>query len=212
MASEVQKLEIFVKEALQRGSARPEIEKALTAAGWPAVQIKSALSGFADGGFPIPVPKPRPSLSARDAFLYLVMFATLYYSAINLVTLLFDFVDRAYPDPGDRMGIFWHETTGHWPTAAIICAFPIYLFIANFINKEIRANPAKKLSPIRRWLTYLTLFVTICILIGDATTLVYNVLNGDLTIRFILKVIIAAAVAGTIFLYYFCDLKKEEKE
>ena len=67
-------------------------------------------------------------------------------------------------------------------------------------------------SPIRRWLTYFTLFVAAGFLIGDLTTLVYNVLGGEITIRFSLKVIVVGAIAGTIFGYYLRDLRREERE
>ena len=79
----------FVKEALGRGHARHELETVLQRAGWPADQVTKALGGFADVAFPIPVPRPKPYLSAREAFQYLVLFSTLYLSSWNLGSLLF---------------------------------------------------------------------------------------------------------------------------
>ena len=64
----------------------------------------------------------------------------------------------------------------------------------------------------RRWLTYLTLFVAAAVLVGDMITLVNNVLGGELSIRFVLKVLVAAVIAGTIFGFYLHDLRREEKE
>jgi hypothetical protein len=49
-------------------------------------------------------------------------------------------------------------------------------------------------------------------LLGDTTTLIYNLLGGDITTRFILKVLVVAAIAGSAFTYYLLDLRKEEKE
>ena len=59
---------------------------------------------------------------------------------------------------------------------------------------------------------YLTLFVAAGVLIGDLTTLVYNVLGGELTVRFLLKVATVAAIAGAIFSHYLLDLRREERE
>ena len=42
-------------------------------------------------------------------------------------------------------------------------------------------------------------------------TLVNNVLAGDLTLRFVLKVLIVAAVAGAVFSYYLLDLRRGEE-
>jgi len=212
MATEVQQLESFVKEALQSGSTRGDIAKALESAGWPGAQIANALDAFADTTFPVPVPKPRPSLSARDAFLYLVMFSTLYFGAWNLGSLLFSFIDRAFPDPATgNIGILL-AMEQRWSTAAVIIAFPVFFFMARVIGRQIHRNPFKRLSPARRWLTYLTLFVASATLLGDTTTLIFNLLGGELTIRFALKVLVVAAIAGCAFAYYLLDLRKEENQ
>jgi hypothetical protein len=211
MAAEVQQLESFVKEALQSGSTKKDIAKALEGAGWPTSQITNALDAFADASFPVPVPKPRPSLSARDAFLYLVMFSTLYFGAWNLGSLLFSFIDRAFPDPANG-NYGWYFDAQRWSTAAVIIAFPVFFFLARYVGQQIQRNPFKRLSPARRWLTYLTLFVASASLLGDTTTLIYNLLGGDITTRFILKVLVVAAIAGSAFTYYLLDLRKEEKE
>jgi hypothetical protein len=202
MASEVQQLESFVKESLQSGSTKNDIAKALGEAGWPGAQINNALDAFADVTFSVP---------ARDAFLYLVMFSTLYFGAWNLGSLLFSFIDRAFPDAINRYYGYLYDAQ-RWSTAAVIIAFPVFFFLALYIGKQIEINPFKRLSPARRWLTYLTLFVASSTLLGDITTLIYNLLGGDLTIRFTLKVLVVAAIAGSTFAYYLLDLRKEEEE
>jgi hypothetical protein len=70
MASGTQELEQFVRDALAKGASRPELQSVLDAAGWPAEQSRNALSAYADVPFVVPVPRPKPYLSAREAFLY----------------------------------------------------------------------------------------------------------------------------------------------
>ena len=211
MAAQLQQLETFVREALQAGRTKTDIAKVLESAGWTGAQIKSALDTYSDAAFPVPVPKPRPSLSAREAFLYLVMFSTLYYGAWNLGSLLFTLINRAFPDPTDTTYPSYFDEQ-RWSTAAIIIALPVFFFMARYISREIERNPLKRLSPVRRWLTYMTLFLSSTVLVGDTTTLIYNLLGGDLTIRFLLKVLVVAAIAGSGFAYYLLDLRKEETE
>lgn len=79
----------FVERALAERVPRARIAEGLLGAGWEKDQVERALARFAEVEFPIPVPRPRPYLSAREAFLYLVMFATLYTSAFALGGLLF---------------------------------------------------------------------------------------------------------------------------
>ena len=92
-------LERFVREALNGGASREEVSAALRGAGWAEAQVMVALAGFAEVDFPIAVPRPRPSVSAREAFEYVVLFGTLYFAAFNLGLLLFQFIDLAFPDP-----------------------------------------------------------------------------------------------------------------
>lgn len=213
MASATQDLDFFVREALAKGETREAIDSALTTAGWPQEQIRSALNVYADVGFPVPVPKPRPYLSAREAFLYLTLFTTLYLSAYHLGSLLFRLIEQAWPDPADNEFMLMQlDSSMRWSTASVIIAFPVFLFLARYLGKELARSPAKRLSAVRRWLTYLTLFVAAVVLIVDMTTLVNNALGGELTLRFLLKVAVAAIIAGTIFGYYLWDLRSEEKE
>jgi hypothetical protein len=211
MASRTQELEAFVREALLRGLARPDVEQAMLQAGWTADQARGALGAFADVPFPVPVPRPRPSLSAAEAFEYLLMFTTLYISAYHLGSLFFDFINKAFPDPAARFETPWTMDSMRWSTASLVIAFPIFLLISRHIHSAISRDPVKRLSPVRRWLTYLTLFIAASILIGDLTTLVYNVLGGELTIRFALKVVTVGAIAGTIFGYYLRDVRQEDR-
>ena len=159
----------FLKEGLESGHPREQLEEILLEAGWQRDQVRSALGGFADVAFPIPVPRPKPYLFAREAFIYLVLFSTLYVSTSSLGTLLFQFIDRA-----------------------------------------IRQDPRRRLSKVQRWLTYLTLFVAAGILIGTMTSIVYNLLGGEITMRFVLRVLTLGTIAGSVFGYFLRDLRKEE--
>ena len=207
-----QDLIAFVKDGLQRGLARADIEAVLLRAGWPPEQVHRALAGFADIEFAIPVPRPIPTVSAREAFMYVLMFATLFVSAYNLGDLLFDIIDRRFPDPVSPRAEAFTLQSIRWALSALIVAFPIFLWMAWLIARLVRADPTKRASRIRRRLTYITLFIAACVLIGDVITVVYSFLGGELTTRFVLKVITVGAIAGTAFGYYLSDLRVEEKE
>src|SRR5947209_2658778 len=172
----------FVRDALGRGLSRKQIEDALGQAKWDPGQVKGALAEFAVVDFPIPVPRPKPYLSAREAFMYLVLFSILYISAYNLGSLLFQFINRAFPDPAASG---WAEeysyTAVRWSVSSLIVAFPVFLYVYLLISRAVRRDPAKRGSKVRRWLTYVTLFVAAGVLIGDFIALVYNILGGELT-------------------------------
>jgi len=50
------------------------------------------------------------------------------------------------------------------------------------------------------------------VVLCDVATLVYKALGGELTTRFLLKVLTVAVLAGGVFGYYLTDLRSEERE
>lgn len=203
----------FVREALDRGVSRDQIRTTLIGVGWAHAQVDAALARWAESALPLAVPRPRPSLSAREAFEYVVLFGTLYFSAFSLGQLHFNLIDLAFPDP--LWPPFRFEVVDRsirWAIAALVVSTPVFLYAAWSNARRLAAEPVKRASPVRRWLTYATLALTASILIGDCTSLVYNLLGGDLTLRFMLKAGVVGAIAGTAFVYYLADLRRDERE
>lgn len=207
MANELQ---VFVKEALEKGQNRSSIEQALQQAGWEQEEIKKAMEGFADVQFPVAVPKPKPYLQAREAFLYLVSFIALYISAFSFGVLVFAFIEKFFPDPVSY-GVFSPRgiTTA---LASIIIAFPLYLFMTRLLNKAAEKDPERRQSKVGKWLTYITLVIAAGIIIGDLIAVLAGLLGGELTGRFVLKALTVLAIAGSIFGYYLWSLQREERE
>jgi len=206
-------LQLFVKQALEKGISRAQIHAKLLDGGWQEDEVRHALDAFLDVDFPVAIPRRKPYLSAREAFMYLVMFLTLYISSIALGTLLFQYVNIWLPDPA--LGTYYYDGvngTIRSATASLIITFPVFLYVSWLLTRAIKRDPEKRSSKVRKWLTYITLFVAAGVIIGDLITLVTNLLSGDLTLRFILKVLTVFVIAATIFGYYLWDLRQEEKE
>lgn len=203
----------FVRDALTQGVSREDIRTVLVGGGWSKAQVAAAIDGFAEVNFLIPVPRPRPSTSAREAFEYLILFATLYFSAFALGQLLFQFINLAFPDPlWSEFRFFAILGAIRWSIASLVVSTPVFLFAAWSNSRKIELAPVKRSSPVRRWLTYLTLAGAASLLIGDCTSLVYNLLGGGMTMRFLLKAATIGMIAGTAFAYYLSDLRRDERE
>ncbi|MFC2082480.1 DUF5671 domain-containing protein [Candidatus Bipolaricaulota bacterium] len=203
----------FVRDSLARGQSRSSIEDALLQAGWKADQVRHAIDAFAPVEFPIPVPRPKLYLSAREAFMYLVLFTTLYLTTFNLGRLLFQFINLGFPDLAAHYDFVDSVRQAvRFSVASLVIAFPIFMYLSLLIGRSIKRDPSKRASKVRKWLTYMTLFVAAGVIIGDLTALVYSFLGGDLSARFALKVVTVAVIAGGIFGYYLWDLRKEEVE
>lgn len=151
--------------------------------------------------------------SPKDFFLHLLVIITLYISAGSFIALLFQYINIAFPDVlegGFRArGAF---QAIRWAIAALIVIFPTYVWASWFLNREYAKNPEKRDARIRKWLLYFTLFAAGLIIVGDLVAVIFNFLGGELTARFILKVLAMLFVAGSVFGYYFVDLRKNKRK
>jgi len=199
----------FVHQSLELGLTREQIAQGLKEGGWSAQEIQTALDAFVDAGLPLPVPKKRASASPREAFLFLVLFCSLYTWIFALGTLCFDLLNIALIQPG--------EVALHWigslraGMASVMVAFPLFVFMQYLTAAEARQNPGQRISPIRRWLTYLTLFAAAAAVVSDLIVLGLHFLEGEVTLRFLLKVLVVALLAGSAFTYYLRQLKQDER-
>lgn len=200
----------FVKEGLESGQSRSAMTEALVAAGWRPGEIESAMNQFADVSFPIAVPRPQPYLSAREAFLYLFFFILLGIVSYSLGSLFYGLIDVAFRDPleASEYRIVRNQSQIRSAISGLVVGLPIFLYLAHILRKARRTKPELQRSRIRKWLTYLSLVVAGCTLVGDATSLIYNLLSGELTITFLLKSLVVAVIAGAIFAYFIRDAER----
>ena len=203
-----QPLADFVQQALSRGVPRQDVAGALQKGGWAAKEINGALDAFVETDLPLPVPRKRVSSSPKDAFLFLMLFSTLYTAAFALGSVMFDLINLFLPQPGEQA--ISSIMSLRYGIASAIVSFPMFLFMSMLISRETAANPGQRISPVRRWLTYLTLFVASVSIVADLITLILRFLEGDITVRFGLKVLVAGILAGGAFWYYLRDLRRDE--
>ncbi len=206
-----EELRQFIKESLERGQARESIRDVLVQAGWEEREVASNLAAFADVDFPVAVPRPRPNIYAREAFLYLISFIALYAFAYSLGAVFFGLIDHYFSPSLDRFasGPPRIQTTA---MAAVIVAYPLYLLMMRRLHSVVAVDPERRRSLIRRWLTYLTLVAGAAIILGDVIVLLARLLAGDPTAGFLLKVGAILLVTGPIFGYYLWDMRQTEEE
>ncbi len=205
-----QRLSRFIDEALQKGCDRPTVFLMLRATGWKEREIAGAL---AERELGLAIPERAGAGSARDAFLHLLAFTALYAWAISLICLLFTFIEVRFPDArwNSANAWEWAQSTIRACLATIIVAYPLFLVVWGYLLREIRAVPEKAKSAVRRWLSFLSLFVGAVTLMSDVICTVYYLVDGDLTTRFLLKVLVLFGVTGGIFLYLALVLRSESE-
>lgn len=69
-------------------------------------------------------------------------------------------------------------------------------------------EPEKKHIAVRKWLTYITLFIAGLTLAGDLVTVLYFFLDGqELTAGFLLKILSVLIITAMVFAYYISDIR-----
>lgn len=200
----------FIDHARARGMDHATIRMLLLAEGWKDKDVTRAM---AEHGLDLTVPTPPDVGGAREAFLHLVMFAALYTAVIAAISLAFGLIDAAWPDAAaPLMAAEYRRVQIRWAIAALVVSFPSLILLGRQLMGEVRRTPDRGRSPIRRWLTYLTLFVAAVAVGIDVMTLVYRLLAGDVTWRFAAKVATVLVLAGGPFVYYFVSLRQTPDE
>lgn len=148
-----------------------------------------------------------PRITPKDFFMYLGTLITLYFSVWGLVDLSFTVINRYFPDALEIYGSGIYSGEIRFALAVLIIIFPTYLLLSWLISRDIEMQPAKKLLGIRRWLTFIHLFVTGLLILGTLVTLVNYFLGGEVTVRFLFKILVMLIVSGGVFGYYITDLR-----
>jgi cytochrome bd-type quinol oxidase subunit 2 len=209
MMSAADILSVFVRDALTAGRSRPEIRGALEDSGWSESEINKALAAFADVDFSPPIPRPRQQLTARDVFVYAMMFTALGFTAVFLINLIHGSLEIWLPDSSDNQHTSLRATrTIRWAIAVLLVSAPVFAWLTIKNDRRIAQDAAQRRSSVRKWLTYLTLFISALTFLIDASIVINNFLNGEITLRFILKALTVACVSAAIFIYYLRDVEE----
>lgn len=149
---------------------------------------------------------PSSRLAPRVAFYLLMSFLTLYITLFSIGGAWFELLNRWLPETGE-----WLDTGYAIRNflAAIIVGLPIFLITHRFLSTSVQKNEHIRTGGAWKWLTYITLFVAGVVVLGNLIALVLNLLNGEYTLRFFLKVLVLGILAGGTFAYYFWDTREE---
>ena len=109
----------------------------------------------------------------------------------------------------DTLSYSYYADSLRFSIASTIIIFPLFLVLSWYQEKQTNLIPEKKFLVIRKWFTYLTLFLAGAIIVGDLVFLLNTFLGGEIAIRFILKVVALALVLGLVFAYYIYDLRND---
>jgi hypothetical protein len=203
-----EELRTFIDSARRAGATDSFLATLLEESGWPRKDIWLAFSDHYAQLTGMAVPRRTTGVeSAKDAFFHLLAFSTLATWTWAMGSMMFAFINRWFPDPIYRYGVQATDYNVASEMASIIVAFPLYLLVMRLIGKAVKDQPEKLESGVRKWLTYIALLLAAACLIGDLITFLNYLLRGEVTTRFVCKVLVVLAIAGGVFGYYLQSLR-----
>lgn len=144
-------------------------------------------------------------VTPKDFFLWVGAMLSLYVSVFSFIALFFEYINRAFPDALESY-VDPYSGSIRFAVASLLVLFPTFLILMRFIRNDIAAVPEKSNLWVRRWVLFLTVFIAGATIVGDLITLVNTFLGGDVTTRFILKVLVVLLVAGAGFMHFLADI------
>ena len=148
----------------------------------------------------------KPKVTPKDFFLWIAAMIAFYVSVFSFIALLFDYINYAFPDV---LNYYVDPYSGsiRYEIASILVLFPVFLVLMRLIRNDIQRVPEKKDLWIRRWALFLVVFIAGATIVGDLITLINYFLGGEITTRFLLKVLVVLLVAGGGFLHFLADIR-----
>jgi len=145
--------------------------------------------------------------TARNFALQLGSLIAMYVSISALIAVVFGVINIMYPDIVEGYwGYEGSQQSIRFGVAMLLVFFPTYIVLTRFVN-QIRRKETGTYLTLTKWLVYLSLLVGGAILLGDLVAVILTYLNGEITLRFILKAITLMVVIGAAFYYYILDAR-----
>lgn len=145
----------------------------------------------------------------KSLFWYLTMFFMLAISAFNVGALWFQYINKWFPQEvsGGMVQRPFNQSALKFSLASILVAVPLFFLLSRLIRKTLKNGNLNSQNKIRVWVTYIILFLTIAIAVGDLITTIFRVLDGDYTLRFLLKALTILFIVSWIFAYFWLELR-----
>ncbi len=155
----------------------------------------------------------QPKLSPRFFFVSLGVLVSLITSVVSFLDLVFETLNKHFPDALNATYTYGYNTYNYESMrsalATLIIVFPVFLLLSRVWTRLVHEGLGRTDSMIKKWMLYLVIFLASIVVVADLVTLVRYFVSGEITTRFVLKVLVTLAVAGLSGFYYFRESKNE---
>lgn len=158
----------------------------------------------------------KPSLTPKYFFISLAVLGTLITSVSSFLILFFETLNKKFPDALNSTYQYGYSSYNYeslrGTLATLIIVFPVFLVLSYFWRKLSKNELGKGDSLIFKWMIYMVIFLAGVVVIVDLVTLVKYFVAGEITTRFIFKVLGTIVVAVLVGLNYFSELRNNKNK
>lgn len=154
-------------------------------------------------------------MTPKFFFLSLGVIVTLIASVTAFLNLVFEVLNHKFPDALNSVYQYGYNSynfdSARSALATLIILFPVFLVISYFWTKTVQKGIGHVDTIIRKWMLYLVIFLSAVVTAVDLVTLVRYFVSGEITSRFIYKIVITLLIALGIGMYYIFELQEKKK-
>jgi len=148
--------------------------------------------------------------SAKFAFFYMLSLVALVFTGLSVGMIVFQLINKYIPDIANIYQGSFSADLLRFGISALIIAAPLYFIVSRLIYKNLYTGVLDKDAAVRKWLTYFILLASSVLMLGWLIAIINNFLNGELTLKFILKAVSSIIIALIAFSFYLYDIKREQ--
>ena len=143
---------------------------------------------------------------AQFVFYYLLSLISLGAMALGLGIIVFEVLDKVFVDVSNSYFSMQALKTAF---STLLISTSIYYVCSHLLSKSIKKQELSLESSLRKWLIYLILLVTSIVMLVWLVSILNSFLNGEMTIKFILKALTALIISAMIFSYYLYNIRQK---
>lgn len=149
-------------------------------------------------------------ITPKFFFLSIGVVASLIASVSAFISLIFSALDHVFPDVLTASYQYGYASYSfdqmRSSIALLIIIFPVFLVLSHFWTKSFKSGLSHWNEVLKRWALYLVIFLASIMVVVDLVTLVRYFVSGEITVRFILKVLTVLISAKIVGVYYLSEL------
>lgn len=153
----------------------------------------------------------KKGISPKFFFLSLGVIVSLITSVSTGLSLFFETLNKKLPDLLNSAYQYGYNSytfeSLRTMTATLLIFFPIFLILSYFWWKTIKKGLENANAILFKWLMYIILFLASIVIVIDLVILVNYFVSGEITERFIYKILGTILIAGIVWAYYYISLK-----